>query len=542
MVQTVRTVVIEGEPDSIEILQKLIDDFKAEEEGPPPDFVYKYDRLKMRAPALHFMSMSIFEAADYDPIFVIETNFDGLDGPIWAQLEAAIPSLRAMLRCCKRPAGPLGDVYDAISYRDSIFPLAPYLEAHMVKPRIFHLGNRGLDRTRILRESELFVACQDELMNAETRNPNPYRPATASEIHQRLRAALRPKFSWLDEPASPRIPKLENLTDRLRLIGLVLAVLLCLSIPGLLLALVSHSWVAIAISLAAAAMAARAIGDLGDLRQLIPKSASPGGKLKATIAGICGLTLYVLVFSFIGAAILALLTPVTFLGALKANFIEMLKAALLVLAVGLFSVLAILWWLRRLERRDPSQDEPPINDKLMREILKSEDHIVQNHMGSLVLVKPGALRAVLIRIGLVGLGLLLRVTARDGYLGDMRTIHFAHWALVSNESRLLFLSNFDGSWESYLDDFIEKAHSGLTLAWANGVGFPPARFLLLEGATHGRLFKAWARHSMTVSRFWFSAYTEYSVNQIERNAAVANGLRRVRFDNAEDAKTWARNL
>ena len=107
----------------------------------------------------------------------------------------------------------------------------------------------------------------------------------------------------------------------------------------------------------------------------------------------------------------------------------------------------------------------------------------------------------------------------------MRTIHFAHWAFVSNGSRLMFFSNFDHNWESYLDDFI-KAHGGLTLAWGSCVGFPPTRFLVLDGASHGRQFKAWARHSMAVSRFWFSAYKDYTVDQIERHARIANGLRK----------------
>ncbi|WP_164209517.1 hypothetical protein, partial [Stenotrophomonas maltophilia] len=78
---------------------------------------------------------------------------------------------------------------------------------------------------------------------------------------------------------------------------------------------------------------------------------------------------------------------------------------------------------------------------------------------------------------------------RQGYLGSMRTIHFAHWARVNNNSRLMFFSNFDQTWESYLDDFIEKAHAGLTLAWSCGVGFPPTRFLVKDGASHGRQFK-----------------------------------------------------
>ena len=68
----------------------------------------------------------------------------------------------------------------------------------------------------------------------------------------------------------------------------------------------------------------------------------------------------------------------------------------------------------------------------------------------------------------------------------MRTVHFAHWAFINNGSRLMFFSNFDHSWDSYLDDFIEKAHGGLTLAWGSGVGFPPTRFLVLDGASHGR--------------------------------------------------------
>ena len=105
----------------------------------------------------------------------------------------------------------------------------------------------------------------------------------------------------------------------------------------------------------------------------------------------------------------------------------------------------------------------------------------------------------------------------------------------------MFFSNFDGSWESYLDDFIEKEHQGLTLAWTSGVGFPPTRFLVLDGATQGRKFKAWARHSMAESLFWYSAYPSFTVNQIERQARVADGLRQGALGEKEAAQ-WALNL
>ena len=540
MAQTVLTAVVEVQPKSASLLRDIILKLREDQEQTSPELPKKYDRLKAAVPALHFMSMTIFRDAHYDPIFVLEANFDGPPGPFWAQLEAAIgPQLRNMLRCCERPSGRTGAMFDAITAPGSRQPLAPFLEAQTVRPMIFHQGNRGLDRERILREAALFFAARDEL-----KKPDPYRHADAVGIHKALRAAMRPNFRWLDEAAPPRIPGAERAADLLRLAGFAVLALFCLSIPGLLLALAAPAWVAVLLPLvAAAAIAARLDGLRDLLRQF--RSPTPSGepapslrdRARPAVGVVLFLALYVAVLSAIAAALIAPFTPRTFAGAFRAG------AAIFALGLASvpFTALAILLWLRWLEGRDPSQDESPLDPEWLREITRREDRIVQNHMGSMVLVKPGVLRAVLIRAGLWGLGLLLRVTATSGYLGSMRTIHFAHWALVSNGGRLMFFSNFDGSWESYLDDFIEKAHAGLTLAWGNCVGFPPARFLVLEGATHGRKFKDWARHSQTVSLFWFSAYPDYIVNQIERHARVADGLRRATLS-PQEATAWARDL
>jgi hypothetical protein len=104
-------------------------------------------------------------------------------------------------------------------------------------------------------------------------------------------------------------------------------------------------------------------------------------------------------------------------------------------------------------------------------MVRCGDWIMQNHMGSLVPSRPGILRTVIIRAGHYGLGRFLRAAAIDGYLGSMRTVHFAHWAFLNNSSRLLFFNNFDHSCDSYLDDFIEKSLVGLTLAWGRGSAF-----------------------------------------------------------------------
>ena len=73
------------------------------------------------------------------------------------------------------------------------------------------------------------------------------------------------------------------------------------------------------------------------------------------------------------------------------------------------------------------------------------------------------------------------------------------------------------------------------------VGFPPTRFLVMDGASHGLKFKNWARHSMAVSRFWFSAYRDLTTDQIERNYRIADGLRKKTLS-AEEATQWVNDL
>ena len=99
------------------------------------------------------------------------------------------------------------------------------------------------------------------------------------------------------------------------------------------------------------------------------------------------------------------------------------------------------------------------------------------------------------------------------------TIHAARWVTIPGTRQLVFFSNYGGSWESYLEDFITDAHDGLTAVWSNSVGFPRAKNLFQQGATDGERFKRFARASMRPTRFWYSAYPDLTTDQIRRNAA-----------------------
>jgi len=541
MRQTTLSVALEVKPESYDHLSNLLDALRDRRSQDPSGGTGAYAEFLTRVPALHFLSLSVFPGFDYDPLFVIEANFDGRPGPFWSQLEAAIGSdLRTMLRCCKRPLDSAGPLFDAVTAPDSRAPVAPYLEARALTPTVYHHGNRGMSRDRILAEAELFRATRVELAGPDPHGPDPYRRLTPVQIHARLRAALLPRFDWLAAKAPPRITLWENAGDWVRLTLFVLAAVLALSLPGLVLRLAMPGE-RLAVLLGVAFLVLAAL--LQRIGGALPGTEVPTrfSFLKLAFTLLLPLAIFVLLYLVLAAAIV---TPAAML-LVGMGWRDAWEGVLAWLGWGVASVPVTLaglaLWLRVLERRDSSQDAPPVDPHMLREMARREDWIPQNHMGSIVLVKPGVLRAILIRAGHRGLGLVLRIVARNGYLGSMRTIHFAHWALVNNQSRLMFFSNFDQTWESYLDDFIEKAHGGLTLAWSCGIGFPPTRFLVKDGASHGRQFKEWARHSMTVSRFWYSAYKDLTADQIERNYRIALGLRRPTLTEKE-AALWINDL
>jgi hypothetical protein len=543
--QTTLCVPLEVKPESCSRLSAILDAFREREDADPSGTGENFGRLATAIPTLHFMSMSVFATRDYDPMFVIEANFDGGTGPFWGQVEAAIGSdLRDMLRCCKRPMDSDGPLYDAVTSPGSRAAVVPYIEARTQSPSVFHHGNRGMDRARICAEASLFSDLT--LLVDKDEGSTSFRKLTARQIHSQLRSTLLPAYPWLSEEAPARIPAMQRAGDLFRLLIFAVALLFALLLPGFLLSMLMPWRVLVPLVLIIAGVLAVAIywnrkplgntGIKGTFRLLPFLSRSAplivGYLLVATLA----LVLIAVVGSYLLAA-LDLRPP------LRPG--EAAAAIWPALLVGLLSLIvtlpALLMWLRYLEQRDSAHDAPHPNEGVVREMVRREDWVAQNHMGSIVMIKPGVLRSIIIRVGHYALGLVLRVVATNGYLGSLRTVHFAHWAFLNNGSRLLFFSNFDHSWDSYLDDFIEKAHNGLTLAWGCGVGFPPTRFLIYDGASHGRRFKNWALASRAVSRFWYSAYPSLTVDQIERNNRIANGLRYATLSERE-ARTWILDL
>ena len=124
------------------------------------------------------------------------------------------------------------------------------------------------------------------------------------------------------------------------------------------------------------------------------------------------------------------------------------------------------------------------------EVRQYEDFGAQNPFTAVGEVKPGLVRRVTMRVALAGLDFANRHAFARDTLSGVDSIHFARWVLLDDNRRLIFASSYDGSLESYMDDFISRLSWGINLVFSNGVGFPRARWLVLERLPRRDLLQA----------------------------------------------------
>ena len=174
--------------------------------------------------------------------------------------------------------------------------------------------------------------------------------------------------------------------------------------------------------------------------------------------------------------------------------------AVAALAAVVAGLVALLRWHEQTDSVSTAQpDHSQVED-----VVNQENRVVQNHFASVADCKPGLFRWLLLKSVLKLVQLIAAVSANQGNLSGITSIHFARWVVIDRGRRLLFLSNYDGSWENYLDDFIDQASNGLTAIWSNTVGFPRSYFLVYGGATDELLFKTLVRQSQVPSLVWYT--------------------------------------
>jgi hypothetical protein len=199
------------------------------------------------------------------------------------------------------------------------------------------------------------------------------------------------------------------------------------------------------------------------------------------------------------------------------------------------ATILLLLLVRLHELRDPAPHKKPTREHI-EELASLVDFGAQNPYSVVGFVKPGWLRRTTLGVVLQLANYGTRHLYNRDNLGGVKTIHFARWVPLDDKRRVLFTSNYDGSLEAYMDDFIDKIAWGLNLVFSNGVGYPKTRWLVFDGAKREQEFKDINVRQQVPTRVWYTAYGDLTTLNIENNEKIRAGLRGRM--NEQQAQQW----
>ncbi len=151
--------------------------------------------------------------------------------------------------------------------------------------------------------------------------------------------------------------------------------------------------------------------------------------------------------------------------------------------------------------------------------MTEREYAVQNEMTIMLPVHP-RLRGYLKTL-LAALAQSLRLSPpTDGTLAGVSTVHFGRWMTVDEGRYLLFVSNYDGSWESYVGEVgSDEVARGLDLIWGCCEGYPSS------GSRDIQTFKKVIIDHQIRAEVFYSAFPDESIKNILNAIRTADTLK-----------------
>lgn len=221
------------------------------------------------------------------------------------------------------------------------------------------------------------------------------------------------------------------------------------------------------------------------------------------------------------------------------NLLHLLAWPLMILLLSPLLLLATPFYLIALRHREKIDPElcDTVDQTHTDELSLGEDHDVTNPFSAMGTLKPGLMRLLTVIGVLSTVDYAARHIVRPGRLGRIRTIHFARWVFLDDRRRMVFFSNYDGSVESYMDDFINKTGFGLNASFSNGIGYPRTNWLVLDGCNDERKYKEFLRRHTVPTQVWYKAYPGLTAVDLERNSRIRRGLE-LPAPGEQEAREW----
>jgi hypothetical protein len=194
-------------------------------------------------------------------------------------------------------------------------------------------------------------------------------------------------------------------------------------------------------------------------------------------------------------------------------------------------LLAIAAFVRHVEKGEEDVEIWPEDDNVS-DVVSGENVQGQNQMTLVVDVKDSLARRIILPAVLWVADAVSRHLYRRGKLAGIDTIHFARFFLLDGGTKMVFMSDYDGSWSRYLFDFTGPGSLAVVPIWSSLIGCPKARFLRYPEVGFEERFLPFTRGCQLKTQCWFSNYPRLSVSEIKRNEKIRAGL----FKSSTDQK------
>jgi hypothetical protein len=470
-------------------------------------------------PMLHFASLTLFDEQEHTnaPILVFESNIDGsCRDYVNALLDAGRQGLDAIYSGCEDYPGPAASGHT----------VARYLMGLKRKANLYHNGHPNRSVRAIKGDFELRRSIAREL---ET-HPNLIQLAPADIIRAiRCRArcprvrwrSVRPwHSSWEHRQVLPPAPldEIEWVPDPRSWLRVRFVLLF-----GFLAWLV---WTAFVIAIHYVGLSRTwpmMIGTAATLG-LVAKSSTDAKILRGAVV----------------AGLLATLVEIPFrlVPLFTAPPAGLVILALVILAPLGFLLVRSLNVLSTLPLTQPFVTPDQTAKARAARLVEAEDRPRDgqyNHVAGLSVLteQRRGLRWLRTWLSMFVLNLFYRTMFVHGKLVTIPSIHFAQWSLV-DDRHVLFVTNYDGGADSYLDDFFNSLASGVAFIWIDTKIFP--------GTLDPRHLKSWVRKGQTLARARYRAavYDGLTVGAINSNTCIRNRLLRGSSD--ASARRWLRRF
>ena len=472
-------------------------------------------------PMVHFANLTLFDAdPDQPQALVFESN---IDGPVRNYLRTLVLVGRRGLNALF----PCADGYPSAGEPDE--QVVSYLARTRKRPQLYHIGHPNLSVEEIRGDQQLRRSLDHEL-----RNNAPLRDKTPAEIvaYLRVKAGCPSVFRPLVRPWHPSwaqgapeeptpLEKIQWWPDKtgwrrygrafvLLLIAWSVETAFVLLIGRVFLMPVRESMLLLGVLI---------VG-------LVYMSSADTRLLRGILSALLIASLVTALFWWFKW------DPVTGLS------MRVLVSASLVAAPFVLIFSSYLHILARLKVTGPFPQLDAAAVQRLQDLINAEDrpeHSIYNHVAGLSILRPDyrGLRWLRTQLALRFLNLFYRTYFVKGKLVTIPSIHFAQWSLIDGR-RLLFLTNYDGSADSYLDDFFNSLAAGVAFIWFDTQLFPRT--------SDPRLLKLWVRAGQTLAsvRYRAPVYDGLSVGMINNNNFIRTRLLRGRGQ--ASARRWLRRF